>query len=140
VERQAKGFASGGTTASQLPAKGWSTHEWLHFLTSLPDDLRREDMARLDDAWRLTTSTNYEVLFQWLLLAIRHHYKPAHARLEEFLTAQGRRKFLKPLYEELAKTPEGKGLAVRIYRQARGTYHPFARETVDKILGWKQLP
>jgi hypothetical protein len=48
----------------------------------------------------------------------------------------GRRKFLKPLYEELVKTPEGKARAQAIYRKARPTYHHIAVTTVDKIVGW----
>ena len=36
------------------------------------------------------------------------------------LTEQGRRKFLKPLYEELVKTPAGKERAVAIYKKAHG--------------------
>jgi hypothetical protein len=48
----------------------------------------------------------------------------------------GRRKFLKPLYEALVKTPEGRARALEIYRKARPTYHPIAVTTVDEIVGW----
>jgi aminopeptidase N len=140
VEEHARAFASGKDRAAELPAKGWTTQEWLHFLTELPTDLGRGRMAELDAAFALTRSGNSEVLFQWLLLAVRHGYEPAYSRLEEFLTAQGRRKFLKPLYEELVKTPAGKEWALRIYRTARPTYHPIAVETVDAIVGWKPAP
>ena len=95
-------------------------------------------MADLDATFALTKSGNSEVTFQWLLLAVKHGYEPAYARLEGFLTEQGRRKFLKPLYEELAKTPAGKERANAIYRKARPTYHPLSRDTVDAILGWKE--
>ena len=93
-------------------------------------------MAELDAAFALTRAGNAEVVFQWLLLAVRHRYEPAYGRLEEFLTVQGRRKFLKPLYEELAKTPAGKERALAIYKAARPTYHPLSAETVDAVLGW----
>jgi hypothetical protein len=49
----------------------------------------------------------------------------------------GRRKFLKPLYTELAKTPEGLEMARRIYAKARPSYHPVAYTTIDEILKWK---
>jgi hypothetical protein len=69
-------------------------------------------------------------------MSIRNRYEAANARLEEFLLTIGRRKFIKPLYEELAKTPEGKARAVAIYRRARATYHPIAVTTIDDVLKW----
>jgi hypothetical protein len=41
-------------------------------------------------------------------MSIRNRYEPANQRLDEFLTTIGRRKFIKPLYEELAKTRRAK--------------------------------
>jgi leukotriene-A4 hydrolase len=69
-------------------------------------------------------------------MAIPSGYEPAQPRLEQFLTSMGRRKFAKPLYEALVKTPKGKTRALAIYRKARPTYHPIAVTTVDKIVGW----
>jgi hypothetical protein len=94
-------------------------------------------MQELDAVFALTKSGNSEITFQWLLLAVKNRYEPAYPRLEAFLTEQGRRKFLKPLYEELAKTSEGKKRAEAIYDKARATYHPASAETVDAILKGK---
>jgi leukotriene-A4 hydrolase len=138
VEAAAKAFAAGKQPAAGLPGKSWTAQEWLHFLTAVPQDLGRERMAELDAAFGLTTTGNAEILFQWLMLAVRNGYDPAFPRLDEFLTEQGRRKFLKPLYEELVKTPRGKERAMAVYRKARPTYHPVSVETVDAILGWKE--
>jgi leukotriene-A4 hydrolase len=110
--------------------EGWSTHEWLHFLRSR----RNPDLARLDSEFQLTRSGNSEILGQWLQMAIVGKYEPAYARLEEFLCAVGRRKFLKPLYSELMKTPEGRERARRIYAKARPGYHPIAQTTLDGII------
>jgi leukotriene A-4 hydrolase/aminopeptidase len=137
VERQAKSWAELKVAAKDLRTADWSTQEWLHFLTVLPEKLTPARMKELDDELALTRRTNAEVLFQWLLLSVRHRYEPAYPRLAEFLSAQGRRKFLKPLYEELVKTPEGKERARRIYRQARPTYHPIAAATIDALLKGK---
>ena len=59
---------------------------------------------------------------------------PAWARLEEFLIGVGRRKMVKPLYEALAKTPDGKARARAIYAKARPGYHPITQTTVDAIV------
>ncbi|MFO0845645.1 MAG: M1 family metallopeptidase [Gemmataceae bacterium] len=134
VEKQAKAWADGKAEAKDLRTADWSTQEWLHFLNALPEKLTPARMKELDSAMGFTARTNAEVLFQWLLLAVRNNYEPAFPRLEEFLTSQGRRKFLKPLYEELVKTPQGKERARHIYAKARPTYHPIAVTTIDALL------
>jgi hypothetical protein len=134
VEKQAKAWLEGKTPARALPASDWSTHEWLHFLRVLPEKMPAERLKELDSALGLTKRTNAEITFQWLVMSVRNGYEAAYPRLEEFLTSMGRRKFLKPLYEELAKTPAGKERARRIYVKARPTYHPIATATVDAIL------
>jgi hypothetical protein len=136
VDAEAQRWLKGEKPASAIAAKAWSTQEWLHFLRALPSPLAPEKMAELDRTFHLTASGNSEITNQWLLLSIASKYEPAYPRLEEFLTSIGRRKFLKPLYEELVKTPEGKQRALAIYRKARPMYHPIAVATVDKIVGW----
>ena len=134
VERQASRF-TGGASASELETGGWSSQEWQHFLGALPDSLSQGQMADLDRAFGLSRSGNSEVLFAWLRIAIRHRYVPAMPALEHFLTSQGRRKFLKPLYEDLMATDWGKAEARRIYAAARPTYHAVATGTLDPIVG-----
>lgn len=167
VEEQAKRWLQGELAASAIPTAKWTTQEWLHFLRSLPlpeepatvatsgnaagstatnrDDLDtrsvavldRQRMAELDKAFHLTQSGNSEIAFQWLMMSIKNRYEPAYPRLEDFLMTIGRRKFIKPLYEALAKTPEGKQRAEAIYRRARATYHPISAASIDDVLKWK---
>jgi leukotriene-A4 hydrolase len=136
IDAEAKRWIERKSAASDLDTRGWSTQEWLHFLRALPLPLDRGRMAELDAAFHFTSSGNSEIVNQWLLMAIPSGYEPAYPKLEEFLTSMGRRKFLKPLYEALVKTPEGRERALPIYRKARPTYHPIAVATVDKIVGW----
>lgn len=133
IESEARSWKD-GRPAGQLAMAGWSTHEWLHFLQSLPRTMDPARMAELDQAFQFTGSRNGEIACEWLEMAIRNGYRAADRRVEEFLTSQGRRKYLKPLYEELAKTPEGKRRAREIYAKARAMYHPIAAATVDAIL------
>ena len=86
----------------------------------------------------LTRSGNAEIAHQWLLMSVRNDYEPTYPRLEGFLTSVGRRKFLKPLYGELSKTPRGRERARAIYKRARRSYHPLSVATVDEILGWSE--
>jgi leukotriene-A4 hydrolase len=130
----ARRFAD-GAAATSLAVSEWTTHEWLHFLRSLPPALPRERLTALDRQFGLTESGNSEILFAWLRIAIRNRYEPAFGALEHFLTSQGRRKFVRPLYQDLVLTDWGRDLAVRIYRQARPTYHAISVASVDEIVG-----
>ncbi len=134
VAGYAKDWVDGKIKASAIPTRNWTTQEWLHFLTALPEKLDAKQMAELDQAFHFTKTGNDEILDQWLLMAIRNHYTAADARLRSFLIEVGRRKYIKPLYQELAKTPEGKAKAREIYRVARPGYHPIAAATIDEIL------
>ena len=93
-------------------------------------------LTELDKTFGFTASKNSEILSDWLVLAIRRQYRPADKRLEAFLMEVGRRKFLKPIYTELAKTPEGLEKARSIYTRARPRYHAVSTGTIDKILKW----
>jgi len=136
VEDQVKAFEK-GTPAAQLATKQWSTHEWIHFLRHLPKSLTLAQMTDLDAALGFTASGNSEILHEWLLQAIEHNYEPAYPALERFLLRQGRRKFLKPLYQKLAETPDGFERARAIYTKARPMYHSVSYRTIDQILKWE---
>jgi len=133
VDDQLHAFAQ-GTSATKLDTTNWVTQQWQHLLMNLPPTLTIAQMADLDRAFAFSRQNNSEVLFAWLRLAVRHHYQPAMPALEHFLTSQGRRKFLKPLYEDLMATDWGKPEAKRIYQRARPQYHAVSRMTLDEIV------
>lgn len=134
VEAAVRRWQQGTVKTRQLPVQKWSTQEWLHFLRKLPPNLDSRRMAELDAAFGLTRTGNSEIACEWLRLAIAHDYQAAYPRLEEFLTTVGRRKYLKVLYEELIKRPGGRQRAQQIFARARGSYHPIAVATVEKVL------
>ncbi|HEX5108803.1 MAG TPA: M1 family metallopeptidase [Vicinamibacterales bacterium] len=112
----------------------WTTQEWLHFLNTLPEHVSIADLGRLDEMFGFTTRGNSEVLFAWLRIALKHRYLAAMPALERFLTRQGRRKFLRPLFEDLMATDWGRPIAQRIYAQARPGYHAVVTSTLDPIV------
>ncbi len=134
TETQAKAWLDGKTPAAKLEIKAWTTQEWLHFLKFLPAQLTEKQLKELDQAFGLTKIGNAEIAHVWLLIAIRNKYAAAYPRLEEYLVSIGRQKLIKHLYEELAKTPEGKQRAKVIFAKARAGYHPIAQASVGKIV------
>lgn len=136
VETQISGWLEGRAPVSSIKASKWTTHEWLHMLNLLPAGLGTAKMGQLDAAFHLTRTGNSEILCKWLELAVANGYEAAYPRLSEFLTSQGRRKFLRPLYSALVKTPEGRKRAEAIYKKARPGYHPISVSSIDEILGY----
>ena len=141
VEKAAKDLL-GGTKASEITTSykttEWTTHHWNHFLRSLGEKLPADRMQDLDAEFKFTQSGNSEITHDWLMLAIGSEYQPAMDRLEEFLTEQGRRKFLAPLYTKLSKTEKGLKHGKAIYAKARPGYHSVSTGTIDEILGWEK--
>jgi leukotriene-A4 hydrolase len=130
VDDQLKKWANGETVVT----RDWVAGQWLHFLRGLPETLTSEQMAKLDAAYSFTASKNSEILDAWLILAVRHKYAPAQARVEEFLSTVGRQKFIKPLYAELAKTPEGKTRAQALFAKYKENYHSIAANAIQALL------
>ena len=125
----------GGVPASKLETNGWTTHEWLHFLRHLPNKLPKSKMVELDDAFHFSASGNSEILAAWFIPVIDNNYTEVYDKIERFLITVGRRKFLSPLYKELAKTEANKKVALAIYKKARLNYHSISTTTIDGILG-----
>ena len=126
-----------GTPVDQIETEGWTTHHWNHFLRSFKSTLSSDQMQQLDEAFSFTESGNSEITHDWMLHVIRSDYGPGMDKLESFLTGQGRRKFLQPLYEALSKTETGLKRGKKIYEKARRGYHAVSRQTIDAILGIK---
>ncbi|MCT8001827.1 M1 family metallopeptidase [Sphingomonas sanguinis] len=134
IDAAAKAFAAGGPV-SAVPGKV-TTQEYVRFLDQLPRQLSAERLAALDGRFHWNDTGNSEIRFAWLRLALANRYPPAEASAEQFLTSQGRRKFVAPLFQQLQGQDEwGKALAKRIYEKARPGYHSVTQVTVDRLLG-----
>lgn len=134
VEKAVVEFSENDASTIFSKTNNWSTHEWLHFIKHLPNEITYEQIEDLDNAFDFSNSGNSEILAVWFLQSIKIDYKPAFGPLEKFLVKIGRRKFLQPLYEELAKDEVHKLWAKNVYQKARGNYHYVSFNTIDGIL------
>lgn len=133
VEKQAVLFRS-GTPASKLDAAGWSPFEWVHFLQQSPEGLSKDQLKDLDTVFHLSDSKNNEVLYQWMITCLTNGNTSIYPALEKFLGEVGRRKFVKPLFQELVKSNSGLEEAKKIFAGAKENYHSITRETVSEII------
>jgi len=122
-----------GSQAPQAWAN-WTTDERLRFLNRLPRRLPKGRLDAIQSAFGLNGTSNSEIRFAWLDLAVGNRYDPAVPSIEQFLTSQGRGKFVGPLIRALAKDKQwGLPIARRIYPKARPLYHPLVTRGLDKL-------
>lgn len=136
VDARRTAWLDGTTAAADLDVEGWTTHHWLHFVRGLPAELDRDRMAELDAAFGFGSSGNSEILAAWMQHVIANRYEPSYDALADFLERQGRRKFLRPLYQAMAEREDLRPMAVEIYERARPGYHPVSVGTIDQVLDW----
>ena len=125
-------WLDGDVAAGDIETEAWSTHEWLHFVNTLPDDLTTDQFAELDDAFALTGAQNAEIANAWFLQGINGGYAPIDDALEAFLIRVGRGKFIYRLYQTLVDN-DRLDWAQGVYDQARPGYHPIAQARIDAI-------
>ena len=143
VDRAAWAFVASKGKAADIPWAEWNTQQRLRFLNWRPpivdgdgDWLSDQKLADLEATLNLANEGNAEVTFAWLQIALAHRYQPAVATAETFLTSQGRRKFVYPLFQTLwAEGDWGRPIARRIYAEARPLYHPVTSGSVDDLVG-----
>jgi aminopeptidase N len=142
VRIRAEAFVAVDAAAQQFAASGalpqttaWSSAERVRFLERLPRQLPVTRLAALVTLLDLDGQRNSEVRHAWLMLAIANRYAPAEAQIEHFLTTQGRRKFVLPLFTALMEQGDwGRPIAQRIYARARPGYHAVTTGSVDKVV------
>ena len=133
VDKAVQRFAAGGPLDAMAWA-GWTTAERMRFLNKLPRKLPKKRLDVLERGFGLNGIGNNEVRFAWLELAIANRYDPAIQSIEQFVTTQGRRKFVRPLIEALAEDKGwGRPIAARVYAKARPLYHPITTRDLDKL-------
>lgn len=123
-----------GVQAAGLKSKLKTANEQLYLIKRMPKGMTVADMAKIDQEFGFTSSGNAELNAAWFMHAVRNGYKAANPAIERFLAKVGRRKFIVPLYTEMARTEEGKEWAKKVYKQARPNYHPVSYATIDNLL------
>lgn len=122
----------GGGDVSGLETGAWTTHEWLHFIRTLPENISTDQLAALDGRFDLSHSKNAEIANVWYQAAIEAGYEPVFEPLDDFLMSVGRGKFIYPLYQTLLDNGR-REWADAVYERARPGYHPIAQRRIDAI-------
>ena len=132
VDEQRKAWVAGEIALNEIDNAAWSTHEWLHFINMLPEDLTQDQFDELEKTFALNNNQNAEIAYAWYMKAISGGYEPAFENLKAFLTRVGRGKFIYKLYQGLIDH-DRREWAADVYEKARPGYHPIAQTRIDGI-------
>uniref|UniRef100_A0A7S0VL87 Peptidase M1 leukotriene A4 hydrolase/aminopeptidase C-terminal domain-containing protein n=1 Tax=Polytomella parva TaxID=51329 RepID=A0A7S0VL87_9CHLO len=91
--------------------------------------------AEMAEVYGLFQSKNPEISVPFLKLAIAAGDLSAMPPTEALVRAQGRMKYIRPLYRAMFNQPSTKNDALRIFQEVRHTYHPIAEKMVAQDLG-----
>jgi aminopeptidase N len=114
--------------------RNWVTQQFQQFLRSLTDTLGPGHLAILDQHFQFTANGNAEIEADWYTLSVKNGYNTAYPAMAAFLQRVGRRKFLLPVYNALAATPEGLEEGRRIFSKARAGYHAVSAGSIARML------
>ncbi|KAI8344449.1 peptidase family M1-domain-containing protein [Chlamydoabsidia padenii] len=127
-----------GFSASDVET--FSAGQKIVFLERLTDcaPLPHALIAKMDELYQLTSIRNADIRFRWHNLCVMTSYEPIYPQVVEFITEQGRMKFVRPLYRLLHEAKNGKQLAVDTFLTHKKFYHPIAATLIEKDIGLKQ--
>ncbi len=135
VDAQRTAWLSGRITSAQLDMKRWTTRQRQYFFDKLPaKGISQEKLIDLDETYRLTGMRNVVLASHWYRAALANDYSPVYPAVDGYLRRIGRMLLIRPIYQELAKTEDGRDFAREIFAEARAGYHPIAQDAIAKIL------
>lgn len=123
----------GQAVPDRAVADTWHADEWQTYLGGLHPPVSREMLDELRATYRLGETRNQEIRFWWLLTGMRSGYPPATDATIAMLGSGGRLKYLKPLYDALARSA-GTRIARECFERFRDSYHPIAVAVIDDML------
>lgn len=134
MHKLAREVKSSGQFPKELKRADKTTQEWIAFIRFLEKDLDTNVMKIIDDQLEFSTNANSEIKTEWFLLGINMDWQEIQNDIRDFLIHVGRRKFLEPIYTELAKTPKNKQFAEKVFEKAQYFYHAISKNTIKTIL------
>lgn len=109
---------------------------FLERLSIRKDDVTLAILQKIDADYNLTATVDPEVKQRWFPLGIYLGYEPVTAAAFEFVSSQGRLKYLSPIYLALLRTNQ-RDLAVEWFNKNKDFYHPLAVSSLKKLLNIK---
>lgn len=88
----------------------------------------------LQTTYGFNEARNSEIRFMWCQLAIAARYEPVLQNVEEFLTSQGRMKYVRPLLNDLHIVYPRGDFATNLFLNVKDSYHTLCAKMVERDL------
>lgn len=130
--------------------KTWDSKQKLSFLTELKAQLESQTAKDDDIVWNsraaglvqslydLDGISNSEIRFAWCRLALMAKYPCIVDNVKDFVTVQGRMKFIRPLFNDLQEIYPGDIFAKNLFRERKSSYHSIASKMIERDLFGKE--
>ncbi|XP_036617570.1 leukotriene A-4 hydrolase [Trichosurus vulpecula] len=123
-------------TFSSADLKDMSSHQLIEFLALMlvAAPIPVSHIQRMQEVYNFNAVKNSEIRFRWLRLCIQSKWEDAIPLALEMATGQGRLKFTRPLFKDLAAFDKSRSLALSAYQQHKASMHPVTAMLVGKDL------
>lgn len=115
----AKWINEKGAGCSAADAEGLHSEQIVVMLDEIlivAKTLPHESLAQMEEMYKLSVVKNSEIRMRWCMLGVASSWEPIYENAVGFLEAQGRMKFVRPLYRNLYRTGgPGKELALATF-------------------------
>lgn len=101
------------------------------------DEVTLDIMSKIDSDLNVTSTLDPEIKQRWYPLGLKKGYKPATEAAHAFISAQGRMKYLQPIYQALLDSNQ-RDLAVEWFNENKNFYHPYSVKKLAKLLNIKE--
>jgi leukotriene-A4 hydrolase len=120
----------------------WSSLQITNFLDELQTlagdtPLKVETLNAMNRVHTFTDSRNSEILFRFCYMCVESEDLGILSAVIYFITAQGRMKFVRPLYRAMYKSEMAKEIAQQVFLDHKDFYHPICAKMIasDLMIG-----
>ncbi|KAM3720883.1 Aminopeptidase ltah-1.1 [Dirofilaria immitis] len=106
----------------------------LSTLQKVKGPLSHAKLECLDKINELSKTGNCDILSNWIQLCLKNHWKAIIPVALDFVTQQGRIKYVRPIYRDLFLWAESAGRAIDTFRKNAPSMHPIAVSIVGKLI------
>jgi len=116
--------------------KKLTTPQKIEFMAELLDEkpLSITQLKAMQQAYNLNAVRNSEIRFRWLRLCLKGKWMESLPLSLQFVTEQGRMKFVRPLYRDMYAWEEARAKAIETFLKNRPTMMYVTAYTVSKDL------
>jgi len=124
--------AKGGEPSIHYNYTEWFSNQKVLFILAIQDklaDVTIDVLKKIDKDWNITLTLNPEVKQRWYPIGIAKNYTDVFEPAHEFISVQGRMKYLNPIYIALVEYGH-RDLALKWFNENKSFYHPIAVRTL----------